>query len=155
MTSTYSRLCSAGLAAALIVGTALSASADTTHSANIVKIQAGGGDMGGDAQQRRSERRGGAAFRDYRSDYRDDYRRDRDWRDRNWRRDRHDNDWQAPAALLGGLLLGGAIANSAQPQPYNPHVDWCTANTPGYNPYDNTYQAYYGGPRVICRSPYY
>jgi hypothetical protein len=115
MTSTTSRLCAAGLAVAIVLGTAAAANAD--H-----------------------------------------------------RRYRHNNDGAAAAALLGGLVIGGIIANSAAPppaygysypqsysQPYpasNPHADWCAANTPGYNAYDNTYQGYYAGERVPCRSPY-
>ncbi len=76
----------------------------------------------------------------------------------------------AAIGLLGGLALGAAISNPAPPPVYyapapayvtpapvytrSPHVDWCTANTPGYNAYDNTYQGYYAGERIICRSPY-
>lgn len=81
------------------------------------------------------------------------------------------NDNAAGAAalgLLGGLALGAAISN-AQPAPPppayyyppttayvapNPHADWCARNTPGYNAYDNTYQGYYAGERIYCRSPY-
>jgi hypothetical protein len=36
----------------------------------------------------------------------------------------------------------------------NPHVDWCYANRPGYNPVDNTFQPAYGGARERCESPY-
>lgn len=80
------------------------------------------------------------------------------------------NNWGPPAAaLLGGLVIGGMIANSARPAyaypaypaytaapvyAGNPHTDWCYSHTPGYNPYDNTYQGYYAGERVYCRSPY-
>lgn len=76
------------------------------------------------------------------------------------------NNWGPPAAaLLGGLVIGGIIANSARPAyaypaypapvyARNPHHDWCAANTPGYNAYDNTFQGYYAGERVYCRSPY-
>ena len=77
------------------------------------------------------------------------------------------NNWGPPAAaLLGGLVIGGIIANSARPAyaypaypapayaARDPHQDWCIANTPGYNPYDNTFQGYYAGERVYCRSPY-
>ena len=60
----------------------------------------------------------------------------------------------AAIGLLGGLALGAAIGNAQPPPPPptvyyapapayagpNPHVDWCYRNTPGYNPYDNTYQ---------------
>jgi len=68
----------------------------------------------------------------------------------------------AAAGLLGGLVIGSIIANSqpayAAPAPVyaapNPHADWCYRNTPGYNAYDNTYQGYYAGERVYCRSPY-
>lgn len=83
---------------------------------------------------------------------------------RDGHRHRHNN-WGPPAAaLLGGLVIGGMIANSARPAyayppapayySRNPHHDWCAANTPGYNPYDNTFQGYYAGERVYCRSPY-
>ncbi|MBM3546877.1 MAG: hypothetical protein FJX54_07985 [Alphaproteobacteria bacterium] len=70
----------------------------------------------------------------------------------------------AAVGLLGGLVIGGIIANSqpayAGPAPVyavparNPHTDWCYSNTLGYNPYDNTSQGYYAGERVYCRSPY-
>jgi hypothetical protein len=154
MASTLTRLCAAALLASL--WTAAPAIADGGFtSANIIKVQAGGGDN----QDINEE----AARRNRRFDSRFDFRSD--WRDR---RDR--NDWVAPAAgFLGGLAIGGALANSAPPPPAphmmpippyapygsaNPHVDWCLANVPGYNPYDNTYQAYYGGPRTYCQSPY-
>ena len=78
---------------------------------------------------------------------------------------RHNDGAVVAGALLGGLVIGGIIANSAAPPPAyaysppayaapNPHVDWCYRHTPGYNPYDNTYQGYYAGERVYCRSPY-
>ena len=77
----------------------------------------------------------------------------------------------AAIGLLGGLALGAAISNPAPPPPVyyapapayvapapvytrSPHTDWCAANTPGYNAYDNTYQGYYAGERILCRSPY-
>jgi hypothetical protein len=155
MSSTLIRLCAAGLLAALCSG----APALAFDASNIVKVQAGGGDNQGVNEE--------AARRNRRFDNRFDFRSD--WRDR---RDRDRNDWAAPAAgFVGGVLLGGALANSAPPPapapymapippyaaaPYgsNPHVDWCLANHPGYNPYDNTYEAYYGGPRYACQSPY-
>lgn len=92
-----------------------------------------------------------------------------------------DNTGVVAGALLGGLVIGGLIANSNQPAyaypppppapvyvtpaptyvvpaPVyagpSPHVDWCYRNTPGYNPNDNTYQGYYAGERIVCRSPY-
>ncbi len=73
----------------------------------------------------------------------------------------------AAIGLLGGLALGAALAPQPAPPPPavyytpapvyagpSPHVDWCTRNTPGYNAYDNTYQGYYAGERIVCRSPY-
>lgn len=83
-----------------------------------------------------------------------------------YRHHRHHN-WGPPAAaLLGGLVIGGMIANNARPAyaypaypapayvARSPHHDWCAASTPGYNAYDNTFQGYYAGERVYCRSPY-
>ena len=110
------------------------------------------------------------------------------------------DNWVGPAAagVVGGLIIGGAIANSrpayayppptysypppsygyvppayAAPPPVvytpptvytappsvayvsrSPHTDWCYANRPGYNAYDNTFQPVYGGAREYCQSPY-
>ena len=104
------------------------------------------------------------------------------------------DNWVGPAAagVVGGLIIGGAIANSrpayAYPPPASygyvppayaappvvytspptaytappsvayvsrsPHTDWCYANRPGYNAYDNTFQPAYGGAREYCQSPY-
>jgi hypothetical protein len=36
----------------------------------------------------------------------------------------------------------------------SPHIDWCYANRPGFNPADNTFQPAYGGAREFCQSPY-
>ena len=113
-----------------------------------------------------------------------------------------DNWGPAAAGLLGGLVIGGAIASAsrpayAYPPPYgyapqygyappaygyappaayappavvyapptvytaptayasaNPHVDWCYANRPGYYAADNTFPSAYGGARENCQSPY-
>ena len=169
MASTLLRLCALGLLAAVTFG-GPAVAAEPLASPNIIKVQAGGGDnQDVNEQAIRRNQRHSANPSDWRalrgsSDSYFDYRSD--WRDR---RDR--NDWVAPAVgFLGGLAVGGALANSPPPPapymapippyaaspPYgsNPHVDWCLANHPGYNPYDNTYEAYYGGPRYYCRSPY-
>ncbi len=61
--------------------------------------------------------------------------------------------WFPLAAFAAGALIAGA----AQPAPVvvapNPHVDWCRRTYRSYNPYDNTFQPYYG-PRAYCVSPY-
>jgi hypothetical protein len=80
-------------------------------------------------------------------------------RDRNRQHD--DFPGAASATFPGGMPTSHATAAAQWPMfvfppPYlarNPHTDWCLAQTPGYNPYDNTFQGYYGE-RVYCRSPY-
>lgn len=89
------------------------------------------------------ERRGSYAYynghRGYRS-HRHGYREHNGW-------------WFPLAAFAAGALIAGA----AQPAPVvvapNPHVDWCARTYRSYNPYDNTFQPYYG-PRAYCISPY-
>lgn len=75
--------------------------------------------------------------------------------------------------VVGGLIIGGligsAIANDRNRRRryddryYEPprrrsysgrHVNWCYNRYRSYRDYDNSYQPY-GGPRRLCRSPYY
>ena len=69
------------------------------------------------------------------------------------------------AGIIGGLIIGGAIANSRledRERDYAPpyrrdygraHVSWCYSRYRSYRDYDDTYQPYRGG-RRYCRSPY-
>jgi len=70
------------------------------------------------------------------------------------------------AGIVGGLLLGGAIANAnrnryerrrvREPRPVyrgDAHEEWCFRRYRSYRAYDNTFQPYRGG-RRYCRSPY-
>jgi hypothetical protein len=60
-----------------------------------------------------------------------------------------------------GMIISGAIANSAPPPPApayrgsgNAHVNWCYNQYRSYRASDNTFQPY-NGPRKQCVSPYY
>jgi hypothetical protein len=63
--------------------------------------------------------------------------------------------------LAAGAIIGGAIAQSQQPQyapptrylNNNSHVDWCFAQYRSYRASDNTFQPF-NGPRQRCYSPY-
>jgi len=73
-------------------------------------------------------------------------------RDRNRHHDDFPGDVNAPWPERPLIVFPAPL-----PAPYlarNPHADWCFANRPGYNPYDNTFQGPYLGERIHCRSPY-
>ncbi len=65
-------------------------------------------------------------------------------------------------ALIGGLIIGGIIADQAYRVRYydnynstsNAHLDWCYNRYRSYRDRDNTFQPY-NGPRRQCISPYY
>lgn len=69
------------------------------------------------------------------------------------------------AGLIGGLIIGGAIANSERRRDHrrsreprriyrgDAHERWCYNRYRSYRAYDNTFQPYRGG-RRYCRSPY-
>lgn len=66
----------------------------------------------------------------------------------------------AAAALLGGIIIGGAIASHGRNYrgsyyggSGNAHIDWCYNRYRSYRAYDNTFQPY-NGPRRRCNSPY-
>ncbi len=81
------------------------------------------------------------------------YNGHRGYRDRRDGYREYNGFWFPLAAFAAGALIAGA----AQPAPVvvapNPHVDWCRRTYRSYNPYDNTFQPYYG-PRAYCISPY-
>lgn len=163
----------AGLAMALALGAALPALAE---GADASQSQAGGAPQvdrrGIVLSPEGGERRGNMnADRGYRPSFRDD--RDRPRFDRGFERRgsyayynghrgyrshrhgyREHNGWWFP---LAAFAAGAPIAGAAQPAPVyvapNPHVDWCARTYRSYNPYDNTFQPYYG-PRQYCISPY-
>lgn len=68
------------------------------------------------------------------------------------------------AALIGGLIIGGILADHAYRGRYryydnynstrNAHLRWCYNRYRSYRAWDNTFQPYYG-PRRRCVSPYY
>ena len=62
----------------------------------------------------------------------------------------HNGYWFPPAAFLGAVIVGGAIA--AQ-QSGNRHVRWCHNRYRSYREWDNTFKPH-NGPRRQCRSPY-
>lgn len=74
---------------------------------------------------------------------------------------RHGDYWFPLAAFATGMIISGAIANSAPPPPApayrgggNSHVNWCYNKYRSYRASDNTFQPY-NGPRKQCVSPYY
>ncbi len=73
---------------------------------------------------------------------------------------RHGDYWFPLAAFATGMIISGAIANSAPPPPPpaysggNAHVNWCYNRYRSYRTSDNTFQPY-NGPRKQCISPYY
>jgi len=181
-----SRIVAAGIAVSLAFGSVLPAGAaplfaprDAVPPPHVIKVQSGGGDMGGsrpDPQLRRGQRPPHQAVppqfredrRSARPDRRDRFERrgndayyngHRGYRDRRDGYREHNGFWFPAAAFLAGALLGGAVisnqnqAVAAPPPGANPHVDWCASKYRSYNPYDNTFQPY-NGPRRACRSPY-
>jgi hypothetical protein len=183
-----SRIVVAGIAVSLTFGSVLPAGAaplfapfEAAPPPHVVKVQSGGGDMGGsrpDPQLRRGQRPPHQADRprvdrpqvrqDRRSARPDRFERrgndayyngHRGYRDRRDGYREHNGFWFPAAAFLAGALLGGAVisnqnqAVAAPPPGSNPHVDWCMSQYRTYNPYDNSFQPY-TGPRRACRSPY-
>lgn len=77
----------------------------------------------------------------------------------------HNNDVAAAAALgiIGGLIIGGAIANAQAPQPVyqepvyvgsgNAHAGWCLNRYRSYDVASDTYMSH-SGYRKYCNSPY-
>jgi len=61
------------------------------------------------------------------------------------------NGWWFPAAILGGAIIGNAIAQA--PRGGSAHVQWCYNRYRSYRASDNTFQPY-NGPRQQCNSPY-
>lgn len=72
----------------------------------------------------------------------------------------HNGYWFPLAAFAAGALIGGALAEPSAPRAapsagINPkHYDWCFSRYRSYRSYDNTFQPNYG-PRQQCLSPYY
>ncbi len=69
---------------------------------------------------------------------------------------RHGDYWFPLAAFATGMIISGAISNSAPPPAYsggNAHVNWCYNRYRSYRASDNTFQPY-NGPRRQCVSPY-
>lgn len=72
----------------------------------------------------------------------------------------HNGYWFPLAAFAAGAIIGGAIAQPSAPSRpaaggINPkHYDWCASRYRSYRSYDNTFQPNYG-PRQQCLSPYY
>ncbi|NKB53102.1 MAG: BA14K family protein [Rhizobiaceae bacterium] len=60
------------------------------------------------------------------------------------------------AGIIGGLIIGGIIADSRNRSHSRDrsHVDWCYSRYRSYRARDNTYQPYHGRRRQ-CNSPYY
>ncbi|MEO1397349.1 MAG: BA14K family protein [Pseudomonadota bacterium] len=64
------------------------------------------------------------------------------------------------AAILGGVILGGIIAEANRRDRRRTrrrdrlHLEWCYDRYRSYRAYDNTFQPYRGG-RRRCVSPYY
>ncbi len=81
---------------------------------------------------------------------------------RGGHRHRHRHGHGYGPALIGGLIIGGIIADQAYRGRYydnyistrNAHLDWCYNRYRSYRDRDNTFQPY-NGPRRQCISPYY
>ncbi len=104
---------------------------------------------------------------DGRHEYRRPHNNDVYWRGHRGYREprpgykRHGDYWFPLAAFATGMIISGAIANSAPPPPApayrvsgNAHVNWCYNQYRSYRASDNTFQPY-NGPRKQCVSPYY
>jgi BA14K-like protein len=76
--------------------------------------------------------------------------------ERRWRNGyrRSNGYWFPAAAFLGGVIIGGVIANSDNFQGGRQHVRWCQNRYRSYRINSNSFQPY-NGPRRICYSPYY
>jgi hypothetical protein len=77
-------------------------------------------------------------------------------RRRRYYRRRSNNGAGIALGIIGGLIIGGAIANSNNRSRNRDrsHVDWCYDRYRSYRASDNTFQPYRGGRRQ-CNSPYY
>ena len=74
---------------------------------------------------------------------------------------RRNNGAAIAGALIGGIIIGSAIANQNRGvrvrrvyRTSDPHVNWCFRRYRSYRAWDNTFQPY-RGPRRLCYSPYY
>lgn len=113
--------------------------AGPTVTSNIVKVQ----EVGHETFRSGVRRRNGGYY----------YRHHRIYRHRRRGYRYYNGWWVPPAFFLGGLAVGGAIANG--PRDYgSAHVRWCYRHYRSYREWDNTYQPYHG-PRRQCVSPYY
>jgi hypothetical protein len=74
---------------------------------------------------------------------------------RDWRKGhrRSNGFWFPAAAFFGAVIIGNAIANSANSGNYSRHARWCDLRYRTYRVSDDTFQPYVGGRRV-CNSPY-
>lgn len=72
----------------------------------------------------------------------------------------HNGYWFPLAAFAAGAIIGGALSQPSAPSRPAPaginpkHYDWCASRYRSYRSYDNTFQPNYG-PRQQCLSPYY
>lgn len=69
----------------------------------------------------------------------------------------HHHGYGAAMGLVGGMIIGGAIANSQQRPVYanqrDAHVKWCLGRYRSYNIASDTFMSY-SGYRKYCNSPY-
>jgi hypothetical protein len=119
---------------------------------DITKAQAVGGEFRRGGRNYRGGHRSGRHIRGGGRYYRGGRHH---YRPRAHYRHRHrGGDFVAP--LVGGLIIGGIIANQAPRRYYrhgNAHVNWCYNRYRSYDARSDTFQPY-RGPRRKCHSPY-
>ncbi|MEP1206978.1 MAG: BA14K family protein [Rhizobiaceae bacterium] len=75
---------------------------------------------------------------------------------RHRHRRKRSNGGAVAAGVIGGLIIGGIIANSSRRSADRDeaHIDWCFDRYRSYRVHDNSWKPY-NGPRRQCNSPYY
>lgn len=76
--------------------------------------------------------------------------RDRHWRERNWRRNRHHyrNDWN-PAAYIGLGIVGALVSQGLSENAANSAMQRCASQFRSFE-WDSGLYTTYGGEKVLC-----
>lgn len=141
MRRTITSLCAAAMAATSVAAFAGASQAapipaiSVQSDSNVVQVRDEG----------RFERRGDFY---YYNGHRGDRRRHEGWRE-------HNGYWFPPAAFLGGVIIGNALADRPVVvyRGGRNHVRWCYNHRPNYRASDNTWKPY-GGYRRACHAPF-
>ncbi len=132
----FRQVIAAIMAASFLAGSTLSANSLTMRNTSIATVGEPG--IADSLVQEVRHRK----YRKYRN-----YHHHRGYRRHRHYHHDHYNPWPA---IIGGVIIGGIIANAAQ---WQAHQNWCYQRYRSYDGRSNTFQPYHG-PRRYCRSPY-